>query len=337
MNKQATTELFELVDKRKYTNADFEKIKSLLSEGADPNFRQKEYPNETVLHRIISSWENKNRLEIVKLLFEFGVNFNLTSDIFYPIDKAVIEGDIDLVQFMLENGVNQGLDYALKSAIERDNIDLATLLISFGINVNVAVPYAKSYLIFCCEAYRIRDRNTKYQTQPGIKMAQLLVNQGIDVNGIANDSTPILEAIAHNFYELIDLLVDYGAVIRDEINVPLWVNTVQMFQFLVNKGIIKNLNKIMLPTEQTPLIYHSAQSNFEIVKYLIQNGANLYHADKHKKTAFHYALYTENLAFIDYLLDHYDVKKCHEISSVFNEIDDKKTINKLKTILDTII
>lgn len=58
MNKQATTELFELVDKRKYTNADFEKIKSLLSEGADPNFRQKEYPNETVLHRIISSWEN---------------------------------------------------------------------------------------------------------------------------------------------------------------------------------------------------------------------------------------------------------------------------------------
>ncbi|PXY46994.1 ankyrin repeat domain-containing protein [Flavobacterium hydrophilum] len=337
INKNATLELFELADQGKYDTNDLEKIKILLSEGADPNFCQKDYPNETVLYRVVSSWEDKNRLEVVKMLLTFGVDFNQKSDIFYPIEKAVFNNDFALVQFMLENGADQGLDYSLKSAIEKNNIDLVTLLLKYNINLNEFEPYAKSYLIFSCEAYRIRDKSTLYETQPEIAIAKLLIHHGIDVNGLNHEESPILEAIRHNFYDLVELLLENGAVLSTEVRASIWVNTPEMFQFLVEKGIIKDLNEIIFPREQTPLMHHIIQSNFDIAKYLIENNANLYHTDKHKKTAFHYAVYTENSAFIDYLLDYFDVKKCHEISSVLDGTDNKNIINKLKAILDTTI
>lgn len=75
--------------------------------------------------------------------------------------------------------------------------------------------------------------------------------------------------------------------------------------------------------------YHTIQLNIGIVKYLITNGADLYHKDIHNRTVFHYTLWSEDSSFIDY----YDVKKCHKISSVFDGTDHKKTIEILKTIL----
>lgn len=287
----ATYKLFELVDQYQYTIGDLEKIKSLLSKGADPNYRQKEYPNETILYRVISAHDEKKQLEIVKLLLEYGVNFNLISDIFYPIDQAVCTGNIGLVHFMLENGALQGRDEALKSAIERNYIDLVKLLLSCNVAANEFEPYSKSYLTFCCEAYRLRDRSLQYEIQPGIEVAKLLLDQGADPNGIDNDS-PLLEAVRHDFYELVTVLLDNGAVVQPEICVSNCINTPEMFQFLVNKEVIKDLNEINLPKEQTPLIYHTIQLNIDIVKYLIANGADLYHKDIHNRTAFHYALWS---------------------------------------------
>lgn len=253
INKEATAELFELVDQYQYTLADLEKIKSLLSKDADPNYRQKEYPNETILYRVISSHDKKKQLEIVKLLLKYGVDFNLISDIFYPIDQAVCTGNIVLVQFMLENGAAEGLDMALKSAIERNYIDLVKLLLTCNVALNEFKPYSKSYLTFCCEAYRVRDRNIQYEIQPGIEVARLLLDYGADPNGIDNDS-PLLEAVRHDFYELVNLLIDKGAVVQPEICISHYVNTPEMFQFLLDKEVIKDLNEMNVLTEQTPLI-----------------------------------------------------------------------------------
>jgi ankyrin repeat protein len=333
INNEATAELFELVDQHQYTVADLEKIKSLLSKDADPNYRQKDYPNETILYRVISSHDEKKQLEIVKLLLDYGVDFNLISDIFYPIDQAVSNDNIVLVQFMLENGASHGLDEALKSAIERNYIDMVKLLLSRNVAYNEFKPYSKSYLTFCCEAYRLRDRSQQYEIQPGIVVAKLLLDQGADPNGINNDSSPLLEAVRHDFYELVNVLLDNGILVQPEICVSHYVNTPEMFQFLVDNEVIKDANEINLITEQTPLIYHTIQLNIGLVKYLIANGGNLYHKDIHNRTAFHYALWSEDSQFIDYLLDYYDVKKCHKISSVFDGTDHKKTIDKLKTIL----
>lgn len=334
INKEATKELFELVDKFRYDSTDLEKIKSLLSQGANPNYRQEDYPSETILYRVVSSWEEKERLEVVKLLVEYGGDLNLTSDIFYPIGNAVYEGDIVLVQFMLENGATEGLDDALHKAIERDHIDLVKLLITCDVDLHELKPYSKSLLVYCCEPYRVRDTKVQYEIQPGIEIAKLLLQKGIDPNGSNHNSTPLIQAIQHDFYELIELLLDNGAVAKSGIGISHHANTVEMFHFLVEKGVIKDLNEASHPQKITPLIYHtSIFSDFDIVKYLIANGADLYHTDIHKKTAFHYALWTENSAFIDYFLAIYDVKKCHEISSVFDGVDNKKVINKLKTVL----
>jgi ankyrin repeat protein len=188
-------------------------------------------------------------------------------------------------------------------------------------------------LTFCCEAYRIRDRNIQYETQPGVAIAQLLINHGSNPNGIDNDATPILEAIRHDFYDLIDLLLDNGAIIKPETSAIIAANTVEMLVYLVEKGIVKNFNAI-LSEDKIPILHHTIQSNNDLVKYLIEQGADLYAKDKGNKTAFHHALFSDDLEFIDYLLNYYDVKKCHEMSSVFEAVDNKKTIKKLKEILE---
>jgi ankyrin repeat protein len=332
--EKKTLELFELVDNRSYTEDKIDKVKALLSEGADPNYRQKEYPNETILYRVISCWYDDQRLEIVKLLFKYGVDFNMLSDIFYPLATAVGKNDIALVEFMLENGVNQGLDYALKCAIESDNIAIVTLLLTYDVDLNVFEPFEESYLTFCSEAYRCRDLKKQYEVVPGIAIAKLLIKNGADPNGIKNDSSPILEAIRHDFFDLIDCLLESGAITAPLIPIFKYANTVQMFDFLMEKGVIKNVDKIGSENQETALIYHSQQNNIEIVKYLIEKKANLYHVDIHQKTAFHYVLWSENINHIDFMLEFYDVKKCHAISSVLDGIDNKKIISILKTILE---
>ncbi len=326
--------LFKLAEDGSFSEDELEKMKALLEAGADPNYKQNTYPFETVLYRVLSGWDEEEVFEAVKVLHQYGVDFNLMSDIFYPIDLAVRNKDKELVRFMLENGASLGLDQALKSAIECNDIEMTRLLLSYPIDLTVFEAQGASYLSFCCETYRLRDRHKHYEVQPGIELAKTLILQGASPNGVNNDASPLLEAIRHDFCELVDLLLENGAETPPSHDLVRYTFTEDMLEYLITKGLLKSLNDVEPIKNQTPLVFYSSLGNRDLVKHMLKNHeVDIYHTDASGLTAFHYALFSENAKYIEELLKFYDIKKCHKISSVFEGIDNKNLITKLKELI----
>ncbi|MFD2561747.1 ankyrin repeat domain-containing protein [Aquimarina rubra] len=332
-NNEITNELFELVDKRKYTPDDISKIKILLEQGANINYQESDYPFETILYRVISSWKEDQKLDILELLVSYGVDVNVKCDIFYPIEQAALKGDENLVKYLVENGANEGLQSALKTAIERDNLNIVEFLINTGIDVNLNEEYNTPFLNFCTESYRTRDRKKEYHTLPGLISAQLLIDQGADPNGIVGLSpTPLQNAVNEDFSEFVDLLFDKGIEqISEDDPVLIMVQSLELAEVLIDKGANINAHSEEYRLS-TPLISSVKKGNKDLIRFFIDSGADLYLADVDNFTAFHHAVLSEEMELIKYLVNFYDIKKCDKINSLLSLADTstiKEMINEL--------
>ncbi|MBG6132114.1 ankyrin repeat protein [Aquimarina sp. EL_43] len=331
--KPITIELFKLVDKRKYSSDDITKIKLLLEEGADVNYQEPEYPFETILYRVISSWKKDERLEVVKLLLSYNVDVNVECDIFLPIEHAARKGDEKVVEFLLENGADEGLQATLKIAIEGEHIEIAKILIDTGINLDMHEGSDVPFLNYCTEPYRIRDRKKEYDIVPGVTIAKFLIDRGANPNGLPSSSiTPLQNAVNNDFFELVELLLDNGIEsIAEEDPILLMVQSVEMAKILLQKGANINVRSEKY-RGSTPLISSISKENRSLIEFFIEEKANLYSVDNDGFTAFHQAVLLEDINLIKYLADHYNIKKCNEIYSLLSIVDStsvKKIIEEL--------
>lgn len=329
-NNERSIELFELLDGYKYTFDLVEKAVELLENGADANYKQVDYPFETSLYRCLSSGASEHKFNMVKTLIQNGADVNLKADIFSPLSQSVVKNDIEIIQFLLENGADD-LGNSLRCAIERDNIEVVQLLINNGANVNHFEEYNCSFLEFCNEPFRCK-KDYDYEKVPGLAIAELLISCGANPNGVENgSSSPISEAIRHNFIELVNLLLQNGAAFTDQL--IFYCNTLEMTNFLLGKDMFVNKfckNHI----GQNVLIYNAMQSDYELVHYWINSGIDLYDFDKDGFTAFHYLIMEEKMVVFERFLPYFDIKKCDKIRSILDLIDDKKMKLQIKELLN---
>ena len=330
---KSTLELFELVDKRKYKPEDIEKIKSLLESGANVNYQDEDDPEEATIGRVLNSWDAKVRLDIVKLFIQFGADVNMEMDDKTTLTIAARQNDLQLMDFLLQHNAIAGIDYALKTAIEKDNFSVVELLIARGADVDCFEPYNESYLDFCGEAYRLRDRNKEYEITPGIKVANLLIEKGANVNGVDGArSNPIQSAVARNFVELAELLLKKGAkpiTQNDEYPILSQVSSVEMAKLFMDSGA--KVNDINENHPGRTALSNSVESkNKKLIELFIEAGADLYAVDKHNYTAFHHALYSEDLKFLEFLLEYYDLDKCNLIKPLLEVADEQVVISFIK-------
>ena len=329
-NDELSIDLFNLLDTYKYTLDLVEKAVELLEKGADVNYKQKEYPYETSLYRCLSSGRSEYKLNMVELLIANGADVNLVADIFSPLSQAVTKSDVEIIQLLLKNGAND-LSYSLKNAIEQDKIEIVQLLINYGAKCNCFEDYNCSYLEFCNEPFRLKKEDYHYEKTPGLAIAELLIKYGANPNGVENaSSSPISEAIRHDFIELVNLLLQNGADFTDEL--IFCCNTVEMTNFLLEKDIFDNTfckNHI----GQNVLIYNVMQSNYELAHYWIKSGIDLYDFDKQGFTAFHYLIMKESRAVFEDFLPYFDIKKCHAIKPILDLIDHKKMKAQIEEML----
>ncbi|NHN26642.1 hypothetical protein FIA58_013230 [Flavobacterium jejuense] len=208
-------ELFELLDKYKYTADLVKKAVEVLKKGADSTYKQDNYPFETSLYKCLSSDESLYKFDMVKILIQNGADVNLAADIFSPLSQAVMKNDIEIIELLLENGADD-LGNSLRCAIERDNIEVVQLLINNGANVNHFEEYNCSFLEFCNEPFRCK-KDYDYEKAPGLAIAELLISCGANPDGIKNAaSSPLSEAIRHGFIDLVNLLLENGAKFEDQ-------------------------------------------------------------------------------------------------------------------------
>lgn len=215
---------------------------------------------------------DKNRLEIVELLINNGVDVNSVclSAIDFYFDKYEIKQerkyinsselsvnekvksilltnntfvDIDLttIEWLLINSVNindEEIKNALYEAIKHDDLPLVKLLVKYMNNVNLYLDEEKRFPIFF-----------KALEQGNYEIIELLLQNGMDVNKKdLNGDTPLLYAISMDDLKLVKLLIKYKA----DVNV-------------VNDFIITI----------SPLVVAVSLNKIEIVKLLIENGADM--------------------------------------------------------------
>lgn len=330
-NRELSIELFNLLDKYKYTFDLIEKVVELLEKGADVNYKQVDYPYETSLYRCLSSGESEYKLNMVEILIQNGADVNLVADIFSPLSQAVMKNDIEIIQLLLKNGAND-FGHSLRCAIEQDKIEIVQLLINYGAKCNYFEEYNCSFLEFCNEPFRLKKKDCHYEKTPGLAIAELLISCGANPNGIGEgSSSPISKAISHNFIELVNLLLQSGSEFTDQL--IFCCNTVETTKFLLEKEMFINKFCKNLRGENV-LIYNAMQSNYELVQYWIDSGIELYDFDKDGFTAFHYLIMEEKIDVFERFLPYFDIKKCNAIEPILDLIDHKKMKLRIKELLN---
>ncbi len=145
-----------------------------------------------------------------------------------------------------------------------------------------------------------------------IKMAELLISQGADVNFKNQENeTPLGQACWNNRLSIIELLISKGVDLDAEcsgidtaIEIALWRSNWNLVKLLISNGA--NVNPDI---RRSPLFQAVMEDNFEIAKFLVENGAIVNckgivdNDDKmYYKTALEIAIENLNYELVEFLL-----------------------------------
>jgi ankyrin repeat protein len=216
--------------------------------------------------------------EIIRNLIRAGADPNTIGDCrvgilfdgYTAMYLACTHGNSETVKFLIENGAD--LDYIhlnygdtyLHDAITREYHDIAKLLIEAGANLNIENRYGLTPLQLA-----IKYNNTE--------IINHLINHGADVNRPDKKGETLLHwSIWNGEYDIAELLIKSGRV---------------------------NLNFKNTVASDTPLIFAIYKDQLEIVKLLIENGADFTSSNKDGNTPLHSAItLNRSREIIDFLI-----------------------------------
>lgn len=272
-------------------------VKYLIDKGADVNYlRQNAWGREaTVLMEAVSV---SNNLGIVKYLIDKGADLNSKDSsgktvLFYEV-QFNIEEKLDDIKYLIEKGANvNAIDssgYSVIMNIESHNFSLEIFeyLISKGADVKYKSKKGVTVLMaFINKKKFLRDRvnivpsynlkcvlipEEKYLYEATLSATKLLIDKGLDIN--AKDfegKTALMYADNENSIEKVEALYELGANLNAQDN--------------LGKSVLMHLIK-----------------DIEIVKYLINAGADILAKDKENRTALYWAKENNHKDVIDYLI-----------------------------------
>jgi ankyrin repeat protein len=256
-------------------------VKLLIKHGAEDSINQANNKSDTPI--LIAT--EKNNLEMVKLLIKHGANINQADDDGYtPILIATDNNNLEMLKLLLEhgaNGVNQANndgDTPILIATDKNNPEIVKLLIEHGANsVNQA-------------------------SDEGDHIMQL--EEGPLLENKLKDEVPTNE-----FDELESQPVEHDnssankgffASISD-----LWHNLMNILEIL--KLVIKGTTAIINQANDkgvTPILWATCKDDLEMVKTLIEHGADIHKADNEGVTPILCAAYNNNLEMVKTLIEH---------------------------------
>jgi len=166
-------------------------------------------------------------LDITKFLVENGADIHDIDDD-EPLKWASMNGRLNIVQYLLECGVNPNVE-ALISASANGHLNVVEFLVEKGVNINNGV-------------LGIAARNNH------LNIVKFLVEKGADVN--ADNNEALIYASRKGYLDIVQFLVASGANPNDEALISASSNgRLNVVEFLIERGVNENRIRIAPTTE----------------------------------------------------------------------------------------
>lgn len=246
-------------------------------------------------------------------------------DVFYHAckigDKKVIDYVLDL-NILTKEEIEKGLDSAIISQSnsiisllkrEANIVDIGHSLFNSVIQNNY---YKFRFLMGVASLNEINHHDIDQLTpliiasQKGhFDMVKQLVEAGADINAEdVSGETALYHANYNKHTEIVDYLLDHGAKmsIRDLGHIlfdSASKNQINMFKICLNSASINDINHHDID-QLTPLIIASQKGHFEMVKALVEAGADVNAGDVAGETAIYHAMVNQKYDIVEYLLRH---------------------------------
>ncbi|XP_055892148.1 ankyrin repeat and KH domain-containing protein mask-1-like [Biomphalaria glabrata] len=269
-----------------------------------------------VTHDDLVSAVKGQHLEMIQLLINHGAPVNKCHNQGYvtyknsALNTALDSSFTSAARVLLDHGAEMDADCAVTQALRSKNTKtLNFLLLECGEETRAEITTPETFI----QAVKIGD----------LEVIQTLLDAGADIDGVHEDKTPLMSAVQ---IDVIDFLLSKGADVNFKtFNTPLinaltrdyyndinstfrpQINSNEIDQyilhvidlFLKNGANLEDYNEHGI----TALI-ESAQSSFgvEVLKYLLDKGADINQKDCLGLTALHRAAESHKLDFLEVLL-----------------------------------
>ncbi|NPV00578.1 MAG: ankyrin repeat domain-containing protein [Brevinematales bacterium] len=218
------------------------------------------------------------------------------------LDTAIEAKDINKVKaiLMTNTGVstdNMGMDSLLHLTVSTENTAIAKFFIEMGADVKV-----KEYIN--SNEFNISVLHTAC-LKDNFSMVKMLVEKGAEIDAVdGKGRTPLFDACAVGDVDIVKYLFEHGAslIYREPVKgtYPIheacyWDNA-DVVKYLLNIGMNKNLKDF---AGQTPFKYAVEGENLDIIKMIVDSGAEIDNKGADGESIFHGI---ENIEVVRYLV-----------------------------------
>lgn len=248
-NKKACWELLDAarvgdIRKAKYL-LKFTPLREFFGQVANPNAEENRHDKPShstpLINTLRGDYESFSKLELLRLLIEKGARIR-PSDLI----EACNLGDIDAINLFIANGADvnaqENFTTPIITAVKANHKEVVELLLDAGANPNrlIVVEFV---------AY---DRGRRAATS------------------IVSSSPPI----SRNQFEILQLLVNRGAEMDLDLLTACWHGHINAVQLFIEMGADLNFSSSTDSGPHTPLSEAAEKGQVEIVKLLLDNGAD---------------------------------------------------------------
>ncbi|KAF7285836.1 ankyrin repeat and KH domain-containing protein 1-like isoform X5 [Rhynchophorus ferrugineus] len=257
-----------------------EVVKFLLENGANV-----EDHNENG-HTPLMEAASAGHVGLAKILLSHGAGINTHSNEFKEsaLTLACYKGHLDMVRFLLEAGADQEhktdeMHTALMEASMDGHVEVARLLLDSGAQVNMPTDSFESPLtLAACGGH--------------VDLAMLLIERGANIEEVNDEGyTPLMEAAREGHEEMVHLLLGQGANINAQTD-----ETQETALTLACCGGFTEVTDILIKGRadielgaSTPLMEAAQEGHYDLVRFLLEFGANVNAVTQTNDTALTYA------------------------------------------------
>ncbi|ORX57695.1 ankyrin [Piromyces finnis] len=283
---------------------------------------------------IIDTIINKNNHLLLQLLLKYKFNILNNEIVNNTLLKVCKLKNIEFLKVLIKEGADinyKEKDTLITSLMSLSIIDkkltinhvnaiifnMFNLLLNAGANINAKDAAGKSALMYILSTKRV-----------SLKLLKLLIKHGAQINDVDNlNISPLIYACKGNNKHILKFLLESGAdtsiVSKDGkqlISFATMNNCIFLARYLIESNIIKDINCVDKNFE-TPLMFAVQKKNIDMIRYLLNNGADVNFMNKKDETALSKILSCcriskKMMECLKVLIDHgADVNRVYSISN----------------------